>query len=162
GAVQFSPDDHWLVASGFTQAGSAAEGSPPTEVLWDLQHTDYAANPIRLPSFTDQPGFSGSQRVAFSPDGRWLAAWRIAQVWLWDLRLPDFAQRHRRLDLLRDAPPSGLFGSRSGLVTISSLSADSTLLASGFANGSTRFWDLSGEAPVPCPIELTDEDVQGV
>jgi WD40 repeat protein len=80
-AVEFSPDDRWLVSA-----------SGNTVRLWDMQAPSAAPKTLRGPSKINA--------IAFSPDGRTLATvGDESSVRLWDITSSDHSDHMRALDV---------------------------------------------------------------
>jgi RNA polymerase sigma factor (sigma-70 family) len=116
----FSPD-------GRTLAASTVQNDRMTLRLWEtISGTEMLTIPVHGPS---------DGRIAFSPDGRWLALGGYESIELFDVTTGQRVLRLRG----HDVPVRSLC-----------FSPDGRTLASGLANSSVLIWDLS-----PCPQRRT-------
>ena len=134
----FSPNSHWL-----------AIRSDLSTNLFDLTGADPAQHPIVLPGHEDNP-YSG--KVAFSPDGRWLATTTSG---------PDESDNTACLwDLLAVDPPQHsiiLRGHRFFLTAVA-FSPNGQWLVTASSDGTSRLWDLTAADPARHSLVLTGSD----
>jgi WD40 repeat protein len=114
-SADYSPDGRQL----------ATIGNDGTVILWDASNGEKLA---RLSGTTEPNDFVSSKRVAYSPDGKLLAACDKNQVKLYD---PASGDLIKTLD-----------GHQADTTAIA-FSADETRLASGDRDGSAVIWDIS-------------------
>lgn len=154
--IVFSPDGHWLIAS-----GKPTKDNPPdnkktsTILLWDLKNVLSNDKPITLNS--DQTQF---EAIVVSPDSRWLIAGNTtgSTLMLWDLKSSPLTSK----SLIVAEPPSA-GGVRDSLVTFA-MSSDSRWLvtSAGVSQagtsiqgpGTVRLWDLTGLDRGAQPFQL--------
>jgi WD40 repeat protein/tetratricopeptide (TPR) repeat protein len=165
-SIQVSADRRWLAVGAWNGSidqrdGEILEILDAAVWLWDLSLKQPNRDPIILPTNSDR-----IVSLAFSPDGRWLAAGSYPQpppptfeedqlIYLWDLSFPDPA-RHR-IDLsgypveeITFSPDNRWLAYRSG--GIQSLPAGSYRVTYN-----ARLWDLSsGELTKPV-LDLQEE-----
>jgi WD40 repeat protein/transcriptional regulator with XRE-family HTH domain len=103
---------------------------------------------VDLPSVTKATGRHGpgeTTALAFSPDGRHLAAGDdTGATVLWDGRV------QRRLGVL--TPPGTTVHDYGKLVTALAFSPDGTMLAAGSGDGSLQLWDVASREPIGSPL----------
>src|SRR5262249_3568360 len=98
----------------------------PKVVLWSTQDPRQPVRELPIPGH--------SHAIAFSPNGRWLAAKRQGAVNLWSLA-----------DLSK--PPLSLAENACGDVRTLRFSPDNRWLVSGTSGGVVNIWDVSDERP---------------
>ncbi len=125
-----SPDGQWIATSG---------NADDKLLIWSLKAPRHPVHEIQL----EAP----AQGIAFSANGRWLAAITGSQVRLWSV--PDLPDKVWRLDNLGEPAP-GAFG----------FSRDSRWLVSGTWEepGMVNLWDVSAANPQPRPSVRCPQD----
>ncbi|MBI3177436.1 MAG: WD40 repeat domain-containing protein, partial [Chloroflexi bacterium] len=113
-SVNYSPDGRQL----------ATIGSDGTVILWDVSSGEELA---RLTGTTEFGDFVSAKRVAYSPDGKLLAACDRNQVKIYDPTSGDLIKT--------------LSGHQDDVTAIA-FNADGTRLASGGLDGSAVIWDI--------------------
>ncbi|MFF8960990.1 hypothetical protein [Streptomyces sp. NPDC014894] len=161
GAVAYAPDGRSLVLAVLAPDGPAYLWDPrrrtPTSVLRGAGGHALAFSPDggllvtsagrsrRLPSGPAAEGardIGSGVSLAFSPDGRYLAAGELSgRVTLWDGRL------RRRLGELTAQGP----GAASSVMSLA-FSPDARLLAVGSGDGTLRIWDTASRRPAGSPL----------
>lgn len=100
---------------------------------------------LSLTRATGRLGPGETTALAFSPDGRHLAAGDdTGATVLWDGRV------QRRLGVL--TPPDTTVHDYGRLVTALAFSPDGTMLAAGSGDGSLQLWDLASREPIGSPL----------
>lgn len=114
-SADYSPDGRQL----------ATIGDDGTVILWDASNGEEL---VRLPGTTEPDDFVSIKRVAYSPDGKLLAACNRNQVKIYDPASGDLIKT---------------LGGHQADITAIAFSADGTRLASGDRGGSAVIWDIS-------------------
>lgn len=153
--LAFSPDGAFLAIGGCAPYVSGVGLGPEHVWLWSLRTQEVADLP--LPSGAD----CNSTSVAFSPDGRSLAAATRLGTMLWNTAEPALPGR------LLPGLPEPLFGGLSETITSVTFSGDGRLLAAGqcghgvshseslslCASGAVQIWDTTTGRPHRQPLQ---------
>lgn len=114
-SADYSPDGRQL----------ATIGDDGTVILWDVSN---GAELARLPGTTEPGDFVSAKRVAYSPNGKLLAASNRNQVKIYDPASGDLIK---------------ILSGQQADVTAIAFSADGKSIASGSMEGMTIIWDVS-------------------
>ncbi|HEY7314741.1 MAG TPA: sigma-70 family RNA polymerase sigma factor [Gemmataceae bacterium] len=140
GHYAFSPDGR-LVAGLITR--TETDGMPTTTKMDRIQIWDAASGQALRRIVTDWVG-----QLAFSPDGRYLAAADLQGLRLWELATGQVVMRHKAHERMR-----GSYG--DSFASCLSFAPDGRSLATGHLDSTVLLWSLAPPAGTATPEELS-------